>query len=193
MSLHQDASSYQYLFRSLVEAMSRPGARVPLPHERVARGRDGALLSLCRALLDAEVSYAVGGGAEARPLVDTIAATTGARRASVPEADFVIVLGNDSRGAILKAKRGAPEYPDRGATVIYHRAAAGTQDNDAAVSARGPGIKGECRISAPAVSHKEWERIRLCNDEYPLGVDCIFVLPSGEVMCLPRSVRIQVE
>jgi alpha-D-ribose 1-methylphosphonate 5-triphosphate synthase subunit PhnH len=38
----------------------------------------------------------------------------------------------------------------------------------------------------------ELQALSEVNADYPLGVDAFFVRPSGEVMAIPRSTRIQV-
>jgi alpha-D-ribose 1-methylphosphonate 5-triphosphate synthase subunit PhnH len=42
------------------------------------------------------------------------------------------------------------------------------------------------------IAIEEFQELMAVNADYPLGVDAFFVRPSGEVMGLPRSTRIQV-
>jgi alpha-D-ribose 1-methylphosphonate 5-triphosphate synthase subunit PhnH len=113
----------------------------------------------------------------------------------VDRADFLVVVGSDSRGGLTAARRGSHEYPEDGATVIYSLDGAGVPSSDRfRVRLEGPGI-AEAGGRVPdmrGVPVPELRALSEVNADYPLGVDAFFVRPSGEVMAIPRSTRIQV-
>lgn len=181
-------------FRSLLQSLSRPGRVVRL------KAVDGmspsaAAMAVAECLLDSEVSLCVVGNGVAPSLQASIARATGARAGPLGAADFVFVCGVRSRGGVREAKRGRPECPEEGATVVY-----GMDAQPVGVSERfrvrlaGPGIPGPAGIAPemPGIPVEEWSELMTVNADYPLGVDAFFVRPSGEVMGLPRSTRIQV-
>jgi alpha-D-ribose 1-methylphosphonate 5-triphosphate synthase subunit PhnH len=181
-------------YRSLLQAMSRPGRLVRL------KALDGmspfaAAMAVAECLLDSEVSLRVVGNGAAASLQASIVRTTGARAECLEAADFVFVCGVRSRGGVREAKRGRPKCPEEGATVVYCLDAqpAGVSERFR-VRLAGPGIPGSAGIAPemPGIPVEEWSELITVNADYPLGVDAFFVRPSGELMGLPRSTRIQV-
>jgi alpha-D-ribose 1-methylphosphonate 5-triphosphate synthase subunit PhnH len=180
-------------FRLLLQAMAHPGRVYRL--ETRALLHDFPAMALAECLLDHEVSFTLAGPAIADRLHTAIRDTTGARPAAMAEADFVFIFGADSQGAVDRAKRGTPEFPDRGATLIYslEHAAEAAADH-LRVRLSGPGI-AECDGLAPQMRGLALEELCLLsriNGDYPLGVDAFFIGPQGQVMSLPRSTRIEV-
>lgn len=193
MTMHGQCPYTQGVFRTLVRAMSHPGQKYTLPAD-VHIPVDGppALLSICRTLLDHEVSYCVI-GQQCEKLNHRIFSLTKARQTNIDNADYVIVQSSFSKGQIAKAKRGKPAYPDTAATIIYLlndeiRTARGTE-----ITFRGPGIEHPLKPDMEAVDTRELKLIQKCNADYPLGIDCIFVQPNNQIMCLPRTTQIEVK
>lgn len=186
MALHGDVVPTQGVFRALLRAMSRPGTTETLPRD----GWDSSLAAVCETLLDHEVSFCAVG--EAAPWSEAVFAATKSPRADVEEADFVVVSGGDSNGAAARAKRGEPEYPDLGATVVYVIDRIPT-DAGAGPMLSGPGIDGARRPDVNPLSAAEWSLLREINDEYPLGVDAVCLVGPADALCVPRSTRIGTE
>ena len=200
----------QQTFRVLLQAMSRPGRVYQLEQKTEARSLPPnasigghitdkynpssvfcSLFSVLQTLLDHEVAFSVVGYAQ-DSLEAEIIRLTGSYSAAIEDADFVIVLpSGDSGAALLRAKRGNLEYPDGGATVIYlvHSLANGNNRKSPAVL-KGPGIDGEISPFIGGLGRNEFSYLKEINSEYPIGVDCIFVDSTGQVMCIPRSTRI---
>lgn len=149
------------------------------------------LMVVIQTLIDQEVSFCVVG--EDNSLLQLIHERTKSPLAEIREADFIIVPEGSSYGDIYKAKRGTPEYPDHGATIIYKVEALGGEENGkASVTLTGPGIETETRPVVKGLISGEFVDLADVNAEFPLGVDCIFVDNAYRVMCIPRSTRLKV-
>lgn len=171
-------------FRSLLDAMSRPGT-VHRLSDSVA-DRDGALELLARTLLDAEVSVAAS-GVDVESSVRAMAHACGCRVADLPEADFVVAGGGSSAGAVSRVRRGTPDWPDASATLVYLVENVAQEGGDTVWT--GPGIPGERSPKVDGLDPAEWERLREANSGYPIGIDCVFLDASGRIMAMPRSTR----
>ena len=71
----------------------------------------------------------------------------------------------------------------------------GVEPTDAWYTAYGEGpqiMVGGIAPEMGGIAIEEFQELMAVNADYPLGVDAFFVRPSGEVMGLPRSTRIQV-
>ncbi len=170
----------QNTFSVLLQAMSHPG--------RIYS--NSPLLYVLRTLLDQEVGFCAI-GTEKEYLETNVAELTGCPITEVSKADFIIVPGWESKGEILKAKRGTLEYPDTGATVIYAVESLRDRDNGKTIALlTGPGIRNEVALSG--LGRGELSHIREINSEFPLGIDCIFADSENRIMCIPRSTKLEV-
>jgi alpha-D-ribose 1-methylphosphonate 5-triphosphate synthase subunit PhnH len=178
------AEREQKTFRTLLNAMSRPGT-VGRVEAHPAGGEAAAALTILEALVDHEVSLAV---VPPSPTSEAVLRLTGSRVAPVSEADYVLCRESSLEEALHVVKVGPLEYPDRGATVICQVAEVGDGDP---ISLSGPGIEGSKLVklrSFPASARDEFaER----NAERPLGVDVIFVDEHGQVLCLNRYTEVR--
>jgi alpha-D-ribose 1-methylphosphonate 5-triphosphate synthase subunit PhnH len=184
----------QATYRALLQAVSGPGSSVRLSGLETLSPL-ASIRAVVECLLDHEVGVCILG---ARPVPAALAAAvaaTGARPMPIDRADFLVVVGPDSRGGLTAARRGSHESPEDGATVIYSLDGAGAPSADRfRVRLEGPGI-AEAGGRVPdmrGIPAPELQALSEVNADYPLGVDAFFVRPSGEVMALPRSTRIQV-
>jgi hypothetical protein len=131
---------------------------------------------------------------ELQPVAVPEGLTVGPCQALFQDRQGRVWLGG-SRGGARLAKRGAPESPEDGATLVYC-----LESQPAVVCDRlrvrlaGPGIPGRDGIAPEmdGIPIEEFQALMAVNADYPLGVDAFFVRPSGEVMGLPRSTRILV-
>lgn len=173
-------------FRSLLDAMSRPGT-VHRLSDSVA-DRDGALALLARTLLDAEVSVA-GAAADDEPSVRTVARASGCRVAELSDADFVVAGAGSSAGAVSRVRTGTPDWPDSSATLVYLVDSVAQEGGDTVWT--GPGIPGERSPKVEGLDPVEWDRLREANSGYPIGIDCVFLDASGRILAMPRSTRVR--
>ncbi len=105
-------------YRCLLHAMSHPGHRVRLEFSGSKSIRTAAL-TIGQCLLDHEVSICILGYGDTHLLLSTLIAATQVREAPLDQADFVFILGGKSNGEARRAKRGEPDAPEAGATLIY--------------------------------------------------------------------------
>ena len=178
----------QLSFRTIMRAMANPGSI-----HRLDGGMETAALRLvAETLFDQDVTFCVIGDRRTRELEDRLYERTKSPVAELPLADFIVVTGGAGRGQLLAAKTGTPEYPDRGATVIFSvDTLADGSENDFFVRLSGPGIPGQKHLRIQGLDHDELIQLQELNRGYPLGVDSIFVDTKDCITCIPRSVKIQ--
>ena len=174
-------------FRVLMRAMSNPGRVFRLPRHRDVLGQRGLLAEVLRCLMDHEVTFFVLDD-KSNGLSQEIYRYTGSNPADLETADFLIFLEGTSRGALSGAKRGTPEYPDGGATVVYRVEKLAEMGGE--VELRGPGIDGTVRPLIVGLAGTEFGVLREVNAEFPLGLDALFLDSDGGIMSIPRSTRI---
>jgi alpha-D-ribose 1-methylphosphonate 5-triphosphate synthase subunit PhnH len=179
-------------YRRLLNALSRPGRIVGL--EGVDRPSPAAAaMAVGACLLDSEVSFCVMGRGDIDELQSALAAATQARPAAPEEADFIFFRGGESRGEARRAKRGGPQTPEEGATLVYCLDSTGPAAPERLrIRLTGPGIAGQDGIAPEmgGIVAEEFRLLMAVNADYPLGVDAFFIQPDGELMGLPRSTRI---
>jgi len=171
-------------FRVILQGTSHPGKVYSLPD---FSGKEAAAVELLRCLMDNEASLAVIGDTN---LEKALVLHTGSRPVSPEYADFIVVcLGADSNPAAYN--RGNLEYPDTGATILYmvHELSEGNGE----IILSGPGVDGTVSLGISGLSLSELHRLREVNNEFPLGVDAVFLDQSGRIACIPRSSRIGVK
>ncbi|MCG6894553.1 MAG: phosphonate C-P lyase system protein PhnH [Desulfobacteraceae bacterium] len=184
---------HQRNFRVLLRALSRPGTRCSLPTDPEGNKRD-ILRAVLETLLDIEVTFALAAGEGKRLSEQEITGWTHAQAAAPEEADFLIVVGPESGGALERLQRGSPEAPDSGATAIFWMAGDPARNHShIQVRLSGPGVDPDASGIAvlQGVSARELEAIRRVNADFPCGIDCFFLYPDGGVVGLPRSVVIE--
>ncbi|WP_059103105.1 phosphonate C-P lyase system protein PhnH [Shouchella shacheensis] len=185
----------QQVYRKILHCMSRPGTISSLK-EGVEHGDldvpcyDATFLSALT-LLDAEVSFAVV--SENSPFFsETLAAYTLAKVAPTHEADYIIVLQDASEHAVLEAlhqcKVGQLIDPQRSATWIMERSLI---ENQAELRLTGPGIQEEAVLKMGFPS-KMWQVRNERVKEYPLGIDMICTDVQAQLVCIPRTTKVDV-
>lgn len=182
----------QEIFRSLVQAMSRPGTICDIaPHAAVDNGNGISpyIMSVLMTLLDGEVKFAVAAedGNSSGRLVRQL---TYADYVEPEEADYIVVPhGNEhekwTRAAISSARTGTLESPERAATIIME---VENLKDGADVLLRGPGIEDKAGLKVDG--YAEWLDIRReKNREFPLGVDMLLLDKQGSLAALPRTTQ----
>ena len=173
----------QKTFRAILDAMANRGRR-----ESAAEaggklyGGNPAMLAVAMTLLDNSVRFCCLGDSA---LAEQIHLLTHSAVVDAAQADFLFAA-DAARipEAIAAAKCGTLENPHLSATVI---AADGGEEKPAVLS--GPGVKGRMEIP---LSRTASEAIRLRDgrhDEYPEGIDLLFLAPDGTFFCIPRMVK----
>ena len=184
----------QKTFRAVLAAMSRPGTAAPLPGVlELPEDMPAGALSILLSLADLDTPVWLHGPAADHAVAAWLSFNCGSPlAASAKEAAYALLDIRQSGAGLDPAflatlPVGVPDYPDRGATVIV--AVSGTNGGCGA-RISGPGIQGAGSIRIPGSNVRFWEYVRGQGELFPLGLDFIFASP-GEVVCLPRSTRIE--
>lgn len=167
-------------FRSLMEAMARPGtihrisgAGAPEPLSPAA---GAVLLTLC----DGDTPVCLTGSLDVPAVRSWLAFHTGAPLTDPTQAMFAV--GDWAALAPLSAYPiGTPEYPDRSATLIVECTALVPEG----ATLRGPGIKGAAQLSLPEVAAFQENAAR-----FPLGLDFVFTA-GHSLAALPRTTEVR--
>ncbi|MEW5818020.1 MAG: phosphonate C-P lyase system protein PhnH [Spirochaetota bacterium] len=191
----------QLVFRTVLNAFSRPSEIFTLPGDELLQERFGPkswpLLILSSFLVpETKVCIALQDHSESDEMTDFIARKTGAIPASVEEADFVVLFEGDQE-KLLRAKRGKLEYPDEGATVIYSIDALdpltpNPENNLLKIRLQGPGIEHNCCLTMTGIQSEAISCLRKVNQDFPLGVDVLLVDSRGFIAGVPRSANITI-
>ncbi len=177
----EDPHRLQRVFRVLMQAMANPGKAFP-----VATSGDSPLLyEICDTLFDHEVSLAATGDGIDGQMIEDICFFSGCRCVSIENADYVIVFGGCSQGALLNVSVGTLERPHGGATIFYPVAGFNGKQG-VNLTLRGPGINGRVKVTIDGVRSEELALASRINSRFPLGVDLIFC-DAASVMTIPRS------
>lgn len=177
----------QRTFRTLLTAMSRPGT----VHTLMMRPGESAEEAIAFALVDHEVGFAVHGERHvpgAIPVARRITLRTGSLEAEISQAAFIFTYDALSDAEWVQVRRGTLAYPDGGATIVSILPDVG--QGPLTLTLTGPGIETEQRLALSGLPAAMLAaRDEACRD-YPMGVDMIFVDPTGRLACLPRSSHI---
>lgn len=172
-------------FRSLIQAFAHPGTARRLHPDCVDGGEAVGILAAC--LLDAEC--AIGAAIEAQEAaVASLARRTGCRRTDAVMADFVMA-GSGAGSTLATLRVGDPDYPDRGATVVYRVRSLADEGGEWDWS--GPGIATSVSPRLEGLDAGELAALREINSAYPLGLDALFVADDGSILAMPRSTRLE--
>lgn len=183
-------------FRTLLDAMARPGTvgalqhAGPPPHPCVAT----ATLLVALALLNEDVSFnaeALGPAA-----ADFLCRQTSAGVGACDTADFLFLPGTDATKYLALANPGTLQYPDEAATAVIQ--VANISAHPAAGALRlelsGPGIRASTTVFVSGLDAELLAELEEKNAEFPRGVDAILTCDAGAagpcVMCLPRTTNV---
>ena len=122
--------------------------------------------------LDAEVTFHIL-STEQQNLIDKISAYTSSKYAPINEADFIIILQEDTEESIKHAfaecKNGTLIDPQHSSIWIIESS---TLSNSGELTLTGPGIQHEARLHT-SLSPSLWQARNERTKEYPLGIDLI--------------------
>jgi alpha-D-ribose 1-methylphosphonate 5-triphosphate synthase subunit PhnH len=186
-ALRDAVGDCQRVFRRAMEAMASPGKIVALevqlsPPAPLLPATAALLLTLC----DFETPLWLDSPlAESAEVVAFLRFHTGAALAEPGACAFAAVADPLRMPALSCFSQGAPEYPDRSATIIL-------QLN--ALEARGwmlegPGIRQTARLTGAPLPAYFAQQLRHNRSRFPCGVD-LFLVADGSLAALPRSLRL---
>ncbi|MGY4827066.1 phosphonate C-P lyase system protein PhnH [Sphaerotilaceae bacterium SBD11-9] len=182
----------QSLFRSVLDALSRPGRlqtldasdglQAPAP---LSRGLTALLLTL----LDTETSLHLAGPLASEAAWLYCRFHTGVQPAELTQADFVATRAADA--SLDGLRLGSDEMPQHGATLIVdtHSLA---HERGSGLRLTGPGIAHEQRIGLCGLPRAFWQQRIAMQPLFPRGVDLLLVCGS-QLIGVPRSTLVQIE
>ncbi len=184
----------QSVYRKVLNAMAKPGVIENLKKEAdqvdIETNCYENTFLMMMMLLDREVSFNVV-SEKSVDVSSLISQMTYAKVKPIEEADYIFVLKDACDEqldmVIKKSKIGDLVDPNKSATIIAEFKCLDNGSN--ILNFKGPGIKNlrEVRISGET----KWIKERnIKNEEYPLGVDLIYVDEKNNVMCIPRTTSI---
>jgi len=182
----------QSAFRSIMNAMSRPGSIHALGEADAAPApMSHTMAAVARALFDHDTAVWMDAALAAnREVADWLRFHTAARiTAETGEAVFALIADPEQAPPFDSFNLGTPEYPDRSTTIVMK---VRSLSKGTPIVLAGPGIKGSQRLSFSPAPADLVSRLAINRGLFPRGVDFILVA-DGAVAALPRSVRVTVE
>lgn len=177
----------QAVFRTVMEAMARPGRMFPLaagftPPAPLLPTAAAIVLTLA----DFETPIWLDGALDENEVVrQFLRFHTGARLVSDPvEAAFALIADPVAAPPLDTFAQGTAEYPDRSATLIF-------QVDELLCNGwqfEGPGIEGRQMFSAAPLRADFLAQLTDNRGRFPCGVDLIFAAGNA-IAALPRSTR----
>lgn len=168
-------------FRSLVNATSYPGRYFQINKLNKPSLLSNAAATILITLCDNESNVYLSKEYNTEEVRNWLIFNTGAIVSNKKNADFVIGTW-ESLLPLNEFKIGAPEYPERSATLIVEE----TKYKKVKCSIDGPGIKNKLHIDLPNP-----ELFIENNNLYPLGLDFYFT-NDLDILSIPRSTKISV-
>jgi alpha-D-ribose 1-methylphosphonate 5-triphosphate synthase subunit PhnH len=181
------ALASQAVFRTVMEAIARPGLPRPLQSKLAAPPPLRATAAaVALTLLDYETPFWLDPGlAGAGEVAAWLKFHTGApQTADCTQATFAFVSAGLPSFDVFSP--GSLEYPDRSTTLVVQ---VDSFDHGDKLLLSGPGIAGTRRFSAQPLPPDFRARLIANREMFPRGVDLILVSETA-VAALPRSVRV---
>jgi len=181
--------SAQSTFRSVMDAMARPGSvRRIVPGagapDMVMRGTAAIALTL----FDHDTPLWLDAPMAASPdVVKWLKFHTGApvvQDSSI--ASFALIGEGAALPPLERFALGTSEYPDRSTTVILQ---VESLDAGRSFELRGPGIDGAATVQASIRPFDLFERLRFNEPLFPRGIDVVLVADDA-VVAIPRTTRV---
>ncbi len=195
---YKEVFDAQMHFRSLLDAMARPGKIVTLQAIDIAvpTGMNRATAYACLALLNGDTSYFLTKGSNR--IEEYLSVNTGCLPSELGEADFVLAQGSDDPDFVRFVKEGILTYPETGSSIIVEVELVDDSLADDALQIRltGPGVRNERMIWVKGLEASWIDALMEKNSEFPLGVDTYLSFSDETdepcICCLPRSTKIEI-
>jgi alpha-D-ribose 1-methylphosphonate 5-triphosphate synthase subunit PhnH len=181
--------SAQSVFRSVMDAMARPGS---VQRIQAAAGAPGAMMrgaaAIALTLFDHDTPVWLDGRMSATADVakwlkfHTSAPVVG--DSSI--ASFALVGDPENLPALDRFAFGSNEYPDRSTTLILQ---VGSLTDGPVVELQGPGIDGSTALCASIQPRDLFERLAINATLFPRGIDVVLV-HDDSIVAIPRTTRL---
>ncbi|MBU2699508.1 alpha-D-ribose 1-methylphosphonate 5-triphosphate synthase subunit PhnH [Sporomusaceae bacterium BoRhaA] len=177
----------QRIYRLVLDAMARPGTVNSLSEFKLQppAGLNQAAAAVALTLFDSETCFSVLPSDQA--ISDYLRFNTGAAVGSVSDAEFVLVNGREEAPEIHEMCCGTLISPEKGATLLMMVDSLVATAHGSKLVLRGPGIKDSSCLNISGLDKENIRAISELNQEYPLGIDVIYLDHAGNVACVPRS------
>jgi len=179
----------QRIFRSVLEAISRPGRIVDVPDTiQPPAPLHPATAAVCLTLLDFDTPLWLDDAAARPDVLEWLKFHCSMPLVTEPEsAHFALVADAELMPPLGAFDAGTAEHPERSATVIVQvRALIGGTGR----RLRGPGIADQVHLDVVGVPEPFWTWASDNHAHFPRGVDLI--LSAGQVIAaLPRATRVE--
>lgn len=177
-----------FAFRSILDALSRPGRILPFAPRLQAPPHFGAeAAAVALTLCDMQTPIWLGEGLRHAETEKYLRFHTGAPITDDQgAASFAFVDGRHGCPAFTNFAWGTHEYPDRSATLVIK---VDSLDGSRGVSLTGPGIQFEHRLDARPLCRAFWTGMIAMRGDFPLGLDVI-VIAAGVIAAVPRATQI---
>lgn len=182
----------QKIFKNVMNAMAKPGTVFNIKEQCDKLGEKNRVpLGLAMTFMDNRSTLYVDGNEE---LLFSIKEKTLAMKSDVEKADFVIaphVEEKESYGVQLldSAKVGTLPEPHKSALVMV---GLHTFDGDKSLLLEGPGVKGQKEVMLSDAALMWLARKAILKYEFPCGTDILFYTDNGEIMGIPRTLKVEV-
>ncbi len=181
--------SAQSTFRTVMEAMSRPGRVMQVEGDV---GRPSSLMpgaaAIALTLFDHDTPIWLDVSLTGAPDVGAwLKFHTGAPVVSDPSlASFALVANSAALPDLHAFALGTAEYPDRSTTLIIQVA---SLSGGPTFQLRGPGIDGTASLAASIAPDDLFQRLSINEGLFPRGIDVILV-DDRSVVAIPRTTRL---
>ncbi|MBU3189664.1 phosphonate C-P lyase system protein PhnH [Clostridium bowmanii] len=183
----------QSVYRKTLNCMARPGTIDCIQEESkkldINVNFNKSTMILMLMLLDGEVSYKIISRRE-EEITRIVNQMTFANHSETKDADFIFILSDATpekiNATVRDSKLGDLINPHKSATIIFESEGLSKEKE---FTLKGPGIEevSYARIQAKGNWLEERDKV---NNEYPVGIDIIFIDEESNIMCLPRTTQI---
>lgn len=177
----------QIWFRSLLEALSRPGIPVSSPAKLTSPDAMGsATAGIALSLFDPETTIWLDQGLGTEDVEAFLRLHTGAvivEKSSA--ASFALVSDPASMPPISTFALGSASFPDRSATIIIQLP---SLDGGRQMELSGPGIEGLVAVSPAGLPESFWDQWNDNARHFPMGVD-LLLTDGDRIIGIPRTSR----
>lgn len=180
----------QKIFRALMNALAQPGKVFSIAESvKKLEGEGAPLMAVGLTLLDNWRKFYVEGNDE---LAESLRELTYGVPVSLEEADYLffpqLQENLDIREVLGQVKSGTLPEPHKSATLIFLLPGlSGGKE----LLLSGPGIDGEISVTLPDWAGQWLKDRQAMKFEFPCGVELYFLTPDGQVMGVPRKIKVR--
>ncbi|TBX99051.1 phosphonate C-P lyase system protein PhnH [Rhizobium laguerreae] len=177
----------QAWFRTILDALSRPGRPVSKPAKlRAPAPLNEAAAGISLSLFDPETSVWIDAGFRNNAVETFLRLHTGAELVAHPvDAQFALVSDAMSVPAIATFAAGSASFPDRSATIVFQLP---DLESGVEVTLAGPGIERTVSLSPSGLPSTFWEQWDENTLRFPMGID-LLLTDGDRIIGIPRTSR----